>query len=115
MAIVRKLTVIAVHGEGDREALLMSRLADVPPNLAAVDREAIINRRRDELLPEVTVVLADADRRDHFEIRLTDWAEVEALKEVVGFDTSPHPVDGNPRRHWILGGTVRVTLEKAEA
>lgn len=115
MSVTKELTVVAVHGEGDREALLMSRLADVPPNLAPIDREAIINRRRDELMPEVTVVLADPDRRNHLEIHLDSWAEVDALKADIGFDTSPHPASGEPRRHWILGGRVRVTLEKAEA
>jgi hypothetical protein len=105
MAITRTLTVIAVHGEGDR--------AKVNADKAALNRVAAMDEARagrtpgDHLTappdepPQVLVVLRDDSHHERVELHLTTWEEVDALKAIAGYDAE--------KRHWKSGAQIVVT------
>jgi hypothetical protein len=81
--IIRELTIVAIHGEGDRQS------AGNPET------------------PNVTVVLREGDHQ--FDMPLLTWGEVEEMKTLAGFDTGPD-ARGLPKRHWVLGGKLKLTI-----
>jgi hypothetical protein len=101
------MTVLLVHGEGDREtvnrlqahrnAVEVSNFAranpgqPLPKHLVAAPDEP----------PNVLVLLIDTDGQ-RFECPARSWDEVEIWKQLAGWDAD--------KRHWRHGATVKLTL-----
>lgn len=105
MTIELELTVIAVHGEGDRDtvnalqagrngadaAYYLRNGHPVPPELANPPDEP----------SDVVVVLRD-DAGTRLEKIVADWDEVEQWKTLAGYDAD--------KRHWQNGAKVKVQI-----
>lgn len=107
MTIEKVMTVLLVHGEGDRATvnalqqhrnnIEISNFArantgkPLPPHLSAPPDEP----------PHVTVLLVDEDGR-RLEWPVKTWDEVEDWKALAGWDAE--------KRHWRHGATVTLAL-----
>ncbi len=111
MAITRVLTVLAIHGEGDREAYAAYHLKATHSEkelseLAAGNPEELV-RRKQAIAPDVLVICHDpaGDGNRRVELRLHSWPEVDELKRLTGWDPD--------KRHWRHGAQIKLTLEDA--
>lgn len=105
--IEKEFTVIAIHGEGDRNTVnamqshrnrvdiahYSQHSISIPPNLLETP----------DLPPDITIILRDAETQ-HFRIEWTPktWEEVEEWKGLVGYDQD--------KRHWKHGAKVMVKI-----
>lgn len=105
--IEREMTVIAIHGEGDRAAIVLRSVSDAEAKELLASPDALDGRLQ-AVAPEVTVVLADAEGH-RLELKLRSWGEVEVMKGLAGFDMSPDR-NGKPKRHWQHGAKIKVTI-----
>src|SRR6516164_6785984 len=86
VTIEKVMTVLLVHGEGDR-----ATVNALPPHLSAPPDEP----------PHVTVLLVDEDGC-RLEWPVKTWDEVEDWKALAGWDAE--------KRHWRHGATVTLAL-----
>lgn len=102
------LTVVCVHGEGDRQTVnalkknaLVSGLMSASPGktLTIADGEVV---SPDEP-PDIVVVLRDEASDTRVELPLVAWNDVEMWKTFAGYDIV--------RRRWSSGAKVKVTFE----
>lgn len=115
-SITQVLTVVCVHGEGDRATV--NRLKKdrnlIFAQAAAQARQPIdpdLQKEPNEPA-DVTAVLRDDAHNTRVELNMTDWDSVEAFKAIAGYDTSAD-AKGLSKRHWIAGGKIRVTISEA--
>lgn len=101
------LTIVCVHGEGDRQTVndlkknaLVSGLMSATPGktLSIADSEVTAP---DEP-PDVVVVLRDDVSDVRVELPLSNWTDVESWKELAGYDSV--------KRHWSSGAKVKMTF-----
>jgi hypothetical protein len=108
VSIEKTMTVLLVHGEGDRatvNALQAHRNAIEISNFARANPGKPLPQHlvvEPDEPPDVTVLLTDpAHPGRRIEWPLANWQEVEAWKELAGFD--------GVKRHWQTGATVLLT------
>jgi hypothetical protein len=107
LSIEKAMTVLLVHGEGDRDTvnrLQAHRNAVEVSNFARANPgrplPAHLTAPPDEP-PNVLVLLVDADGR-RLEWPVKSWDEVEAWKALAGWDPD--------KRHWRHGAIVKLSL-----
>lgn len=91
-----ELTVIAIHGEGDRATV--NALQAHRNRISGID--TIPNED-----PDILVVLRDATHDFRIEWPVQTWEEVEEWKKLAGWDKE--------KRHWKHGAMVKVKLGKS--
>ena len=106
MSIETVMTVIAVHGEGDRDKV--NRLEHfnqrvqrgvggqpVPEDLIPVP----------DVAPEVMLVLLDPDDRyRRVQFKLDTWEQVEEAKKLVGWDQE--------KSQWVFGKQIKISISE---
>lgn len=114
MSLTRKMTVIAIHGEGNRQRL--NSLQNDRNRVAAIDRaksglppDPSLHQEADEP-PHVTAVLRDEESHNRIELVMTTWEEVEEFKGLGTYDNSLDPRSGQPKNHWVQGVSLNVTF-----
>lgn len=104
--IEMELTVIAIHGEGDRDTVnaLQDHRNDVEARQRAAFNQIVpasLVMPADEP-PDVMIVLRDAAHDFRMEWPVKTWEEVEEWKAAAGWDQD--------KRHWKHGATVKVKI-----
>lgn len=109
MTIEKEFTIIAIHGEGDQDAVnalqahrnrLDGTVASAPHGGAHGVPEAQPDTPKEP--PDVIVIMRDDSHKHRIEWPVSTWEEVEEWKGIAGFD--------GDKRHWATGAIVKVTI-----
>lgn len=99
--IEHEYTVIAVHGEGDRETVNNLQRHRNREDIMHLSMAGITKLEPDvDEPPEVIIVLRDEAHNKRIDHPVETWAEVEWWKKTIGWDQS--------KRHWKLGTKIKV-------
>lgn len=92
--IEMELTVIAIHGEGDRDTV--NALQDHR------NKQLAVNPTPADESPDVMIVLRDIAHDFRMEWPVKTWDEVDEWKAIAGWDQA--------KRHWKHGAKVKVKI-----
>lgn len=102
----REFTVVAIHGEGDRDTVnaLQAHRNKVDAELYQRAGNPVPDALVDppDMPPDIVIVLRDTEHRTRLEWPVQNWKEVDEWKKLAGYD--------NEKRHWKHGAKVKVSL-----
>lgn len=102
--IEQEYTVIAVHGEGDRDTVnsLQSHRDHVEKLRMIQNGVQLEEMEKPDEPPDILIVLRDDAHDKRIEHPVFTWDEVEKWKEMIGWDQE--------KRHWKTGAKVKVSF-----